>query len=139
MAVEVVIDGKERFQWGLTTRERSLSVGKHTIAFIPKDKKRFVEEQWKVNIPPGDKPFKFRRRLRWRPAELFVESNVDAVVTVPGRAADKANKRFEIGIKKGPKEKISVLVSSEGYIPKTKQVTITAGELARLKVNLRKK
>jgi hypothetical protein len=59
-------------------------------------------------------------------------------VTVPGRAAAKANTPFEVDIKKGPKEKISVLVSLGGYKPRTKQVTIAAGETVRTDVPLSK-
>jgi serine/threonine protein kinase len=139
MAVEIVVDDSDRFQFEPSTRKRLMPIGKHKIAFVPKDRARFQEEEWSVDIPAGDTPFYFRKRLRWRPAKLFVESNVDAVVTVPGRAADRANRTFEIDIKNGPKEKISVLISAEGYNPATKQVTITAGELFRVKAPLQKR
>ncbi len=68
-----------------------------------------------------------------------MNSNADAQVSIPGRVTNRANKPFNVGIRKGPKEKISVLVSANGYIPSTKQVTITAGELAEVSVSLSKK
>ncbi len=138
MAVDIVIDKKLRFTWGPSNRKRVLPVGKHTIAFEPVDTKRFERQTWNVRIPPGDTPFHFRERLRWRPAKLFIESNVKAEVTIPGRATDKVNHAFEVRLEKGPKEKVSLLVSAKGYIPRTKQVTIAAGELARIRVNLEK-
>ncbi|MCP4602513.1 MAG: protein kinase [Proteobacteria bacterium] len=136
MAVEIDIDGKERFPFGPANRKRILSVGKHTISFVPNNSIRFIKQTWKIRIPPGDIPFHFRERLRWRPAKLLVESNAEAVVTIPGRATGKANKPFEVSINKGPEEQVSLLVSAEGYILRTKQVTITAGELARIRVTL---
>ncbi|MCP4674273.1 MAG: protein kinase [Deltaproteobacteria bacterium] len=135
-AVEIIIDGKTRFPYEPANRKQVLSVGKHTISFVPNDLTRFEKQTWKIRIPPGDTPYSFRERLRWRPAKLLIESNVKAAVTVPGRATDKVNNPFEVRIKKGPKEQVSVLVSAEGYIPRTKQVTITAGELVKTRVNL---
>jgi hypothetical protein len=46
---------------------------------------------------------------------------------------------FKVSIKNGPTEKLTVLISADGYIPITKQVTITAGEQAALVVDLVKK
>jgi serine/threonine-protein kinase len=139
MAVTIVIDGKKRFLFGPTSRKQLVAPGRHTISFIPNDEKRFVEKTWKINVPPGNKPFHFRERLRWRPATLMVRSDVAATVTIPGRATHTANKLFKVSIKNGPKEKITVLVSADGYMPITKQVSLTAGEQAELAVVLIKK
>lgn len=138
LAVEVVIDGKIRFPFGPANRSATIPVGDHTISFIPKDEKRFVEQTWKVRIEENPTPYHFRGRLSWRPAQLHVTSNVDAIVTVPGRVTDQANRPFPVDIKKGPTEKISVLVSRDGYTPKTKQVVISAGDLVKMSVDLQK-
>jgi serine/threonine-protein kinase len=139
MAVTIVIDGKKRFLFGPTNRKQLVATGRHTISFIPNNSKRFIAQTWKINVPPGNKPFHFRERLRWRPAMVIIRSDVDAVVTIPGRSTHSANKPFRVSIKNGPKEKITVLISADGYIPITKQVTITAGEQTELVVNLTKK
>jgi serine/threonine-protein kinase len=139
MAVTIVIDGKKRFLFGPTNRKQLVAPGRHTISFIPNNPTRFVEKTWRINVPPGNKPFHFRARLRWRPATLMVRSDVAATVTIPGRATHTANKLFKISIKNGPKEKVTVLASADGYIPITRQVTLTAGEQAELTVDLIKK
>lgn len=137
MAVEIVIDDVARFPFGPANRKKSIRVGKHKITFLPNDPKRFSPQTWKVKIPEGEGPYQFRRRLRWRPAKLFVESNVDkASVTIPGRASDRVNRVFDVPIDKGPDEQISVLVSAEGYVPRTHSVKISAGDLARIRVTL---
>jgi serine/threonine-protein kinase len=139
MAVKIVIDGKKNFLFGPTSRKQLITPGRHTISFVPNNSKRFIAQTWKINVPPGNTPFHFRERLRWRPATLIIRCDVDAVVTIPGRATHSANKPFEVSIKDGPKEKITVLISADGYIPITKQVTITAGEQTEHVVDLTKK
>jgi serine/threonine protein kinase len=136
MSVKIALDGKEPFPFGPATRKQTISVGEHTIKFIPNDPKRFVEKTWTVTIPPGEGPFNFRERLTWRPAEILVQSNGNATVTIPGRATHRAGSKFKLPVKKGPTESISILVSADGYIPITKQVTITAGELTNFTVKL---
>lgn len=139
MAVQIAIDGKDPFAFGPANRKRMVSVGKHTITFIPNDPARFQERTWEIDILPLEEPFQFRGRLMWHPARVLVQCDTDALITIPGRAAGKANTPFEVGIKIGPSEQVSVLISADGYIPSTKQVTITAGGLAKTKVTLVKK
>ena len=136
LSVEIIIDNEKPFPFGPAHRAKNLSVGNHKITFRPVDKDRFLEQTWTVDIPSGDGAFPFRGRLMWRPAQLLVRANVPASVTVPGRAASGANRTFKVDIKKGPSEQISVLISQEGYVPQTKQVTISAGELTSVDVKL---
>ena len=136
MSVSILIDKKKPFPFGPANRKQLIATGKHKISFIPNDPKRFIERTWRINIPPGKTPYHFRGRLNWRSAKLLVQSNVPAVVTVPGRGVGKANNKFDIGIKNGPMEQVSVLVSADGYIPETRKVTISAGEVAQIKVTL---
>lgn len=137
MAVQIVIDDGERFPFGPAHRKKEVRVGKHNITFLPNDPKRFYPKTWQVSIPAGTEPYQFRGRLRWRPAKLLIESNVpEAAVTVPGKATDRVNHTFEVPISEGPTEQISVLVSAEDYVPRTRTVEITAGELTRIRVTL---
>lgn len=139
MAVKISIDGGSPFAFGPASRKQIIPVGPHAIAFMPIDEKRFVPETWQVDIPPGDTPYYFRERLQWRPAKLVVDCNVpEAAVTVPGRAAGKVAAPVDVAIQKGPEEQIAVLVTAKGYIPETKQVTVGAGELVRVRVTLEK-
>jgi eukaryotic-like serine/threonine-protein kinase len=136
LTVDISVDNNASFTYGPSTRTGEMSVGNHTITFIPRDKKRFAKQTWKIYVPPGSAPFQFRERLRWQAARLAVRSNVNGAVTIPGRVTAKTNRQFDISIKNGPQEKVSVLVSAAGYVPKTQQVTISAGELAETNVTL---
>ena len=138
LSVTVVIDGRERFPFGPAHRSKRLLVGTHVIEFVPNDPKRFKPQRWEVDIPDGEGAYRFRGRLQWQPARIMVKSDVLAEVAVPGRVTDRSGRIFGVEVKKGPSEKVSILVSREGYIPQTKQVTITAGELITLEVNLKK-
>lgn len=138
LSVKIIVDDEKPFPFGPANRSRILTTGKHKITFAPNDTKRFLEQSWTVNIPAGNTPFPFRGRLMWRPAKLLVKSDIDASVTVPGRVTDLTNHVFTVEVKKGPTEQLSVLISQEGYVPQTKQVTITAGELSTLNVKLAK-
>jgi serine/threonine-protein kinase len=138
LSVEVIVDKEKPFAFGPKNQSKKLSVGKHQITFMPNDKQRFMEQTWTVDIPPGDTPFPFRGRLMWQPARLIVKCNIAAAVTVPGRVTDFTNRPFNVEVKKGPAEQLSVLISQEGYVPQTKQVKIAAGELSTLDVKLSK-
>ncbi|MDD5308375.1 MAG: serine/threonine protein kinase [Deltaproteobacteria bacterium] len=135
-AVSINIDGKERFVYGPTNQSRRLVPGSHRISFLPVDVKHFFESSQVVDIPAGDEPFRLRERLRWRPASLTVKSNVDTVVTLTGRGTGHTNRPFDVEVRQGPVEQLQLLVSSEGYSPATRQVTIEAGEAAEITVNL---
>jgi eukaryotic-like serine/threonine-protein kinase len=138
LSITVVIDDRKPFPFGPENQSKTLSVGSHKISFVPNDPKRFKTQSWQVTIPDGEGPFRFRGRLQWQQAKLQVKSNVQAQVTVPGRVTDQTGRPFGIDVKKGPTEKLSVLISRDGYIPQTKQVAITAGELSTLTVTLQK-
>ncbi|MBW2537943.1 MAG: PEGA domain-containing protein [Deltaproteobacteria bacterium] len=122
--------------FGTKNQSRMLYTGSHSITFIPNDEQRLVRETWKVIVPPGKGPFRFGKRLRFRPAKLLVESNVDSVVTVPGRGTGRTNEAFDVNIRSGPEEQVSVLVTAEGYRPRTRRVRISAGEAVRTKIDL---
>ncbi len=138
LSVEITIDNEKPFPFGPANRTKKLSVGKHKITFTPIDKQRLLEQTWAVDIPEGDTPFPFRGRLMWRPAKLHIKCNISASVTIPGRTTDVTNNVFNVDVKKGPTENLSVLISQEGYVPQTKQVTITAGELSVIEIKLTK-
>lgn len=136
MSVTIVIDGKEKFAFGPSERRRQLAVGRHTITFVPNDPRRFEKKTRHVDIPPGDKPFHIRERLDWKPAELLVSSNVDTLVTVPGHTTGRTNQPFEIAIKSGPKNNVSIVISADGYVTQTRRASVEAGERTSVRADL---
>ncbi len=134
MRVEIEIDGKERFVFKTTDRTRKLSLGKHVVRFIPEDERRLVLTQT-IDVVAGETPMGVGARLKWRPARLKVNSNVDTVVVVQGRSPGKTNRFFEVPMEVS-EEKVKAVVSAKGYRAATKQVTISAGETVEVTVDL---
>jgi serine/threonine-protein kinase len=139
MRVEIDIDGAERFVFKTTDRSRSLTIGSHTVTFIPEDP-RLESSRKEVNVTAGEGPLGVGARLEWRPANLKITSNVDAVVEVFGRALGKTNLFFdvpiEVPIDRDPRETVKVAVSAKGYTARARQVTIAAGEDVEITINL---
>lgn len=136
MAVRITIDGKDSFDYGPAHRIRELPVGTHTVSFTPLDTKRFEPLTWTVEVMPGKGPQLIRERLRLRPGKLLVKSNLDTLVTVPGRGIGRTNTIFEVSLDNEPEKSVSILVSANGYAPQTRQVTISAGEQTTITVLL---
>ncbi|MFO8074473.1 MAG: protein kinase [Polyangia bacterium] len=140
--VDIVIDGGDEFSYGPGNTRRELEVGSHTIRFVPNEmaSARLMEQTWTVEVPPGEGPFKFSRRLKWRPARVTVFSEVDAEVSVIGRGIVKrTNRVFAVPLEDPDEhgaERISLLVRAEGYRPVTKRVTIVAGEAVDVRASL---
>ncbi len=135
MSVEIEIDGADRFSFGLADRSRMLTVGKHTVKFIPVDKRRMPATR-EIMVNKGDDPMPVRVRLKWRPARMRIKSNVNAVVGVEGHSPGKTNTFFDIPLENDPQERVKIVVSAKGYRTQTKQVTIAAGETEELTLNL---
>jgi serine/threonine-protein kinase len=127
MALHISIDGGAPFQFRASDPPRPLKVGSHTITFKPTDT-AYIEETWEVQVPEGEGVYKIGRKLKLKPGRLKVVCNVKAVVTVEGRATGETNKYFKVDLRKKKQERVPVLVTAEGYLPKSMQVTITAGE-----------
>jgi serine/threonine-protein kinase len=138
MAVRISIDKGPPFPFTAKSRLRKLSVGPHEIRFTPDDD-AYIEETWTANVPAGEGIYTIGRKLKLKPGRLKITCNVDADVTVPGRANGRTNKYVRVELEKDKREQIRVLVSAEGYLPEAMQVTIAAGEAVDRKVVLVKK
>jgi len=142
-AVDIVIDG-ERFRHSHLDNERELSTGTHEVEFHPNTPEaaaRFEPGSWTVEIPEGDGPFKFRRRLRWLPARLRVICDVDAeVMVLEHGVVGRTNTMIKLDDLRDPssrgEDRVSLLVRAKGFLPATKQVTIVAGETVETAVVL---
>ena len=137
LAVTISIDGQAAYPYGPGTRSKQLAVGSHEIEFIPKDETRYMAGSWKVKIPDGKEPYQFRRRLKWRPAQVQVTSNVQTIVTIPARTTGKTNALFPVDIRNGPEEEVAILISAPGYAALSKRVKIRAGETTQVTMDLK--
>lgn len=138
MAVRISIDQGPPFPFTAETRLRTLSVGPHEITFTPDDE-AYLEETWTVNVTEGEGIQTIGRNLKLKPCRLKITCNVDAAVTVPGRANGRTNNPIRVELEKDKREEVRVLVDAEGYLPEAMQVTIAAGEAVDRNVVLVKK
>ncbi len=138
MNVQVNIDDKEKFTYKISDRTRMLSIGSHSITFIPADN-RMESLKQQVIISEGSTPYTLKVRLNWRPGILKIKSNVQAMVSINGREVGKTNSPISLKIKKGPYQNINILISAKGYMPVQKNVKITAGQITFNSINLQKK
>lgn len=137
MSVDIIIDNGKKFTYKATDRTRTLPVGPHTIKFVPIDD-RLEPLTQSIHIEASDKPLTVAARLRWKPANLLVRSNIDTHVAVNGRSLGKTNQPMELDIKKGPNSQFRILLSAKGYHPIEKLVSVSAGKMTEIVVHLEK-
>ncbi|MBN2718540.1 MAG: serine/threonine protein kinase [Deltaproteobacteria bacterium] len=137
MSVDIVIDDVQKFTFKATDRARDLSIGSHTIQFIPADD-RLEPLTRTIDVVESESPLTVPARLRWKPGTLLIKSNVNADLAVNGRSLGSANEPIEIDIKKGPSTSFEILLSARGYHPIEKLVSVSAGKTTEFVVQLEK-
>ncbi|MBN2529407.1 MAG: serine/threonine protein kinase [Deltaproteobacteria bacterium] len=137
MSVEIVIDETQKFVFKATDRSRNLTVGTHTIQFVPLDD-RLEPSTQTIVVTPSETPLTVPARLKWKPATLIVRSNVAADVAINGRFKGQTNEPIELDIRKGPSSQFRILLSARGYHPIEKLVSVSAGKTTETVVQLEK-
>jgi hypothetical protein len=98
-----------------------------------------IDETITVNIPPGTGSYVLHHRLRYRPANLFVASNIHADVVVDDGIA--RGRSWSIIPIPQPNDMIGmhvVRVSAAGHRDAVREVRLRAGQLERIEVTLEK-
>jgi serine/threonine-protein kinase len=137
MRVKITIDNEEKFDYKTTDRSRDLTLGKHKVTFLPADK-RVLPLTKEFSVQAGDRPMTIGARLKWKPGQLLIRSNVNGFVSVQGRSTGQTNSKFSVPIQNGPTEKLKIIISAPDYLPVTQLVTITAGTTTSLVIPLQK-
>jgi hypothetical protein len=136
--VSIGIDGAPMQAFGPSFRSVDLKPGPHVFAFQGA-LECCIDETITVNIPPGTGSYVLHHRLRYRPANLFVASNIHADVVVDDGIA--RGRSWSIIPIPQPNDMIGmhvVRVSAAGHRDAVREVRLRAGQLERIEVTLEK-
>ena len=134
--VLISVDGAAPRAFGPSFRELDLAPGPHVFKFEGAHE-CCVDEELKVDIPPGVSPFVVKQRLRFRPAGLYVISNTPANVVVGNNMAS-GRTRSVIQVPQ-PDDMFAshvVRISSDGHAPVVTEVRLRAGQVETIEVTL---
>lgn len=136
--VSIGVDGAEPKPFGPSFRQLKLEPGKHHVVVV--GAAGCCEElKTEVNVQPGNGPITLPLKLKFKPAGIYVASNVPADVSV-GNGLAEGRTRNTIFAETGGRliRTVSVKVTAEGHETYDEQVTLQAGEVKELRVTLTK-
>ncbi len=134
--VQISVDGGVARSFGPSFRSVQLSPGTHRFRFIGAHN-CCVDEAFSVTIPNGSEPYVLQKKLRFKPARLYVIAPVPADVQV-GDGIAKGRSRYFISVPMHRKmvESYDVRVSASGYRAFTRKIRLQAGEVTQLRAEL---
>jgi eukaryotic-like serine/threonine-protein kinase len=135
--VSIGVDAQPPREFGPSFRELDLMPGVHVFKFKGAHD-CCVDEEFRVDIPPGTTPFVVTHRLRFRPAGLYVVSNTPANVVVGnGLASGRTRSVIQVQQPDDMYANHVVRISGEGHEPVTTEVRLRAGQVETIEVTLR--
>lgn len=133
--VSIAVDGGPLKPYGPSFREVELTPGKHFFRIVGAHG-CCVDESFSAIIAPGREPWVVRRRLQFRPAGLYVVSNVPADVTVDGTARGRTRSVIQISQPKSLTAAHDVQISAPDHTSVNKRVQLRAGEVTTVHADL---
>lgn len=135
--VSIAVNGSAPTPFGPSFREVSLPPGAHRFKFVG-GHDCCVELELTETIPPGPGTTTLAPRLKFRPAALYVVSNVPADVRVgDGSASGRSRTVIDVPLEQRLRETRTVIVSAAGHTEVTLEVQLSAGQLATVPVQLK--
>jgi serine/threonine-protein kinase len=135
--VSIGINGEKPRPFGPSFREVELEPGEHDFKFVGAHD-CCVDAEFKVRIPPGDEPLTISRRLAFRPAGLYVVSDVPANVIVDGgKVSGRTRNVINVVGLENMVETHTIRVTAPGVTDHVREVQLTAGRVATVEVALR--
>jgi hypothetical protein len=136
--VAISIDGSIPRDFGPTFRELDLPPGDHVFEFQGAHD-CCVDEKITVKIPPGPGTTTVAHRLKFRPAGLFVASNVPANVVVDqGAVSGRAFSVIHVPQPTGMFETHEIRVTADGHKDVVREVRLRAGQVESVQIKLEK-
>lgn len=86
------------------------------------------ETTWTETLSPGRSPVLLRKSLRFKPARVYVVTNVPADVDVQGRVRGRSREVLSVPLD-ALEERLSVRLSAPGYVETSIPLTLRAGKL----------
>ena len=134
--VSISVNGAEPRAFGPSFRKVELRPGMHRFKLTGAHD-CCVDEEVALRIPPGPGTTVLKHRLSFRPAALYVVTNVPANVTVDNnRSTGRTRSVIKVPHENSLEEIHEVELSAPGYQPHTQSVKMRAGQLSTVKVTL---
>ena len=134
--VSIGVDGAGPVPFGPSFREVVLAPGEHRFKVVGAHD-CCVDAEFTETIPSGPGVTNLALRLKYRPAVLYVASNVSADVRVGnGLAQGRSRAVFDVPLLRTIRETHTIVVSAPGYREHRQDVAFNAGQLANVAVQL---
>jgi hypothetical protein len=136
--VSIGIDGAAPRPFGPSFREVELEPGTHRFKFVGAHE-CCIDEEFSVQVPAGKGTFTVARRLRFRPAGLYVVTDTPANVVVDGgKAEGRSRNVINVSGLEDMTETHRITVSAKGHRDHEQEVRLEAGRVVTVKVQMRK-
>jgi serine/threonine-protein kinase len=136
--VSIGIDGGEPRAFGPSFRDTELVPGVHRFKFLGAHD-CCIDEEISMKIEPGEGAVTIEKRLKFRPAVLYVVTETPANVIIDeGRVAGRSHSLIEVGEMDALTESHRIKVSAEGHNEHTQVVRLRAGQVVTVPVQLTK-
>ncbi len=138
--VSIGINGGEPRPFGPSFRDTELVPGTHRFKFVGAHE-CCIDEEITVKIPPGEGSFEVELRLKFKPAGLYVVTNVPANVSVDdGRVSGRNHNIIQVDGMDNLTELHNITVSADGngHTKHTQAVRLRAGQVVEVPIELAK-
>jgi hypothetical protein len=135
--VSISVDGAAARDFGPSFHELDLEPGAHVFKFIGAHE-CCVDEQVTMDVPPGPGTTVMAHKLRFRPAGLYVVSNVPANVVVDDGTHGRSRSVIQVAQPDDMLATHVVRVSAEGHREVVREVRLRAGQVETIEVSLEK-
>jgi serine/threonine-protein kinase len=137
--VSIGVDGAEPRAFGPSFREIELEPGLHRFKFVGAHD-CCIDEEVSVQVPPGEEPFPISRRLKFRPAGLYVVTESPANVLVDdGAVSGRSRSVIQISDMSDLVETHHIRITSEGHEDRLQDVRLQAGQVVTVEVPMHKR
>ena len=136
--MSIGINGADPRPFGPSFRDTELVPGTHRFKFVGAHD-CCIDEEISLVVEPGTDPFTIVKRLKFRPAGLYVVTETPANVVVDeGRVNGRSRSVIEVGDMDNLTESHRIRVSAEGHNEHTQVVRLRAGQVVTVPVQLTK-
>jgi serine/threonine-protein kinase len=136
--VSIGVNGATPREFGPSFREIELEPGTHRFKFVGAHD-CCIDEEFSVKVPPGTGTFTVTRRLKFRPAGLYVVTPTPANVFVDdGRISGRTRSVIQVPDLSDLVETHRIRVAAEGHRDHVQEVRLQAGQVVTVQVDLPK-
>lgn len=136
--VSIGVNGADPRPFGPSFHDTELVPGMYRFKFVGAHE-CCIDEEILLKVEPGEGPLTIEKRLKFRPAGLYVVTETPANVIVDeGRVAGRSRSVIEVGDMDSLTESHQIKVSAEGHNEHTQVVKLRAGQVVTVPVQLTK-